>query len=356
MDERLRKLRAVMADKGLDAVLATSVTAIRYFSGFTSVDATLIITQRRAVLLTDFRYTIQAKEQAGRYFEIVEIKQNAFSQSIQEILDAENVHAVGFEEDTMSVAVYDMLVKLPYTFHKLASEMHELRIKKSPQEVACLQKAQAIADKAFAALLPRMHIGMTEKEVVAELLYLCSKFGSEGPSFDPIVGSGPNGAMCHAVPSDRKLCEGDLVVLDFGCLYEGYCSDMTRTVAVGEVDAESKAVYDIVLEAQKRGLAAVKAGVTGKALDAVARDYIAEKGYGACFGHSLGHGFGLLIHEEPRASTASDTVFAAGMTITVEPGIYIEGKCGVRIEDCVVVTEDGCLDLVSSPKELISIR
>ncbi len=356
MDKRLASLRAAMRENGLDAALATSLTAIRYFSGFTSVDATLVITGKSAVLLTDFRYTIQAKEQAGDYFEIREIKQTEWLDQISRILTADDAQAVGFEEDVMSVAVHGKLASLPFAFHPFAEQMHRLRLRKSAYEVSCLQKAQAIADKSFAALLERIHIGMTEKEVAAELTYLGSKFGSEGPSFDPIVGSGPNGAMCHAVPSDRKLREGDLVVIDFGCIYNGYHSDMTRTIAVGEVDDTSRKIYAIVLEAHQRALAAVKAGVTGKALDAVARDYITEQGYGDCFGHSLGHGFGLLIHEEPRASIVSDTPLEAGMTVTIEPGVYIEGKCGVRIEDCVIVTGDGCLDLVSAKKELIQVR
>jgi len=158
--------------------------------------------------------------------------------------------------------------------------------------------------------------------------------------------------MCHAVPSERRLQDGDLVVLDFGCIVDGYHSDMTRTFAVGKISDTCKEIYDIVLEAHERALRALKAGVGGKELDAIARDYIASNGYGPCFGHSLGHGFGLEIHEQPSASVRSESVLEAGMTITVEPGIYVEGLCGVRIEDCCVVTENGYLDLVSSTKEL----
>ena len=169
------------------------------------------------------------------------------------------------------------------------------------------------------------------------------------------MGSGPNGAMCHAIPGDRRLQKGDLVVLDYGCVYNGYHSDMTRTFAVGEVDDFSKRIYDIVLTAQQKALDALKGGITGKALDAIARDYIASQGYGETFGHSLGHGFGLMIHEAPNASTVSEWTLEPGMTITVEPGIYIEGRLGVRIEDCCVVTETGKIDLVSSTKELLSV-
>ena len=258
----------------------------------------------------------------------------------------------GFEQTHMNVADYEEYREMPVALVPFASEITSLRLIKTAEEIENLRTAQQMADKAYAALLERVHPGMTEREVVAELNYLCEKAGSEGPSFDPIVGSGPNGAMCHAVPGERRLQKGDLVVVDFGCMYNGYHSDMTRTFGVEEADDISRRVYDIVLEAQLRTLDALKAGMTGGELDAVARDYIASQGYGDCFGHGLGHGFGLEIHEAPRAGKNSADVLLAGTTITVEPGIYIEGKCGVRIEDCCIVTEDGKINLVSSPKEL----
>ena len=352
MNDRIVRLRAEMDRAGLDAALLKSVTAIRYFSGFTSVDASVLITKDRSVLLTDFRYTIQAKAQAGDCCEIIEVSGLAHREKLKEIIGSENVKRIGFEEDIVSFEQYQAYAAFGAELVPFAKELSLLRIKKTPEEIESLKKAQAMADEAFTQLLKVVKPGMTERRVAAELEYICAKLGSEGPSFETIVGSGPNGAMCHAVPGDRQLQEGDLVVLDYGCMYNGYHSDMTRTFAVGKVDPFAEEIYNIVLEAQTRALDALKPGITGKELDAIARDYITEKGYGECFGHSLGHGFGLLIHEEPRASVTGDTVFEEGMTITVEPGIYIEDKFGVRIEDCCVVTKDGKLNFAHATKKL----
>ncbi len=352
MNDRLMRLRAVMDRNGLDAVLLNSLTAIRYFSNFTSIDATVLVTKKSSVLVTDFRYTIQAKEQSGDRFTIVEAAASKQLETLNGVLHDEGCKNVGFEEDTISYAQYCDYAKFGVTLVPAADALNKLRIIKTPEEIESLQKAQSIADAAFVELLQTIHSGMTEKRVAAELDYIGAKLGSEGPSFDTIVGSGPNGAMCHAVPGERKLQNGDLVVLDYGCLWNGYHSDMTRTFAVGDVDDFSKKIYNIVRTAQAKALDALRPGLTGKQLDAIARDYITEQGYGDCFGHSLGHGFGLLIHEAPRAATTCETVLEEGMTITVEPGIYIEGKLGVRIEDCCVVTKDGKLDLVHSTKEL----
>ena len=352
MNDRIIRLRAEMERAELDAVLLKTVTAIRYFSGFTSEDASVLITKNRAVLLTDFRYTIQAKAQAGDCCEIIEVSGLAHREKLKEIVETENVKRIGFEEDYVSYEGYQAYAQFGAELVPFAKQLSLLRIVKTEDEIACLQKAQSMADEAFMELLKVVKPGMTERRVAAELEYICAKLGSEGPSFDTIIGSGPNGAMCHAVPGERKLQEGDLVVVDFGCLYNGYHSDMTRTFAVGKVDPFAEEIYNIVLEAQTRALDALKPGITGKELDAIARDYITEKGYGECFGHSLGHGFGLLIHEEPRASVTGDTVFTEGMTITVEPGIYIEDKFGVRIEDCCVVTKDGKLNFAHATKEL----
>lgn len=355
MNDRIARLRAAMEQQGLDAVLLKSVTAIRYFSGFTSEDASVVITKDRSVLLTDFRYTIQAKAQSGDCCEILEVSGAAHNEAIGKIVKDGSVKRMGFEDDSVSFARYQAYQAFGAELVPFAKELHQLRIIKTADEVECLQKAQAMADQAFAELLKTIHAGMSERRVAAELEYICAKLGSEGPSFETIVGSGPNGAMCHAVPGDRVLQEGDLVVLDYGCMYNGYHSDMTRTFAVGKVDPIAEEIYGIVREAQQRALDALKPGITGKELDAIARDFIKEKGYGDCFGHSLGHGFGLLIHEAPYASVAGDTVFEEGMTITVEPGIYLEDKFGVRIEDCCVVTKDGKRNLVTASKELMHI-
>ena len=355
MKERVEKLRKLLSDNRLDGALITGLTAIRYYSGFTSDEAALVVTMDHASLLTDFRYTIQAREQSPD-FEVVETGRGNLIPDVDKLLKADKCRRVAFEERTMTVATFEKYKALDFEFVPFSEEMNKPRLFKTADEVASLQRAQNMADEGFKILLSRIGSGMTEKEVAAELDYINAKLGSECPSFDTIVGSGPNGAMCHAIPGDRRLQKGDLVVLDYGCVYNGYHSDMTRTFAVGEVDDFSKRIYDIVLTAQQKALDALKGGITGKALDAIARDYIASQGYGETFGHSLGHGFGLMIHEAPNASTASEWTFEPGMTITVEPGIYIEGRLGVRIEDCCVVTETGKIDLVSSTKELLSVE
>ena len=354
MKERVEKLRKLMSDNRLDGALITGLTAIRYYSGFTSDEAALVVTMDRASLLTDFRYTIQAREQSPD-FDVVEVGRGALLPTVDRLLKEDGAKRVAFENQAMTVSTFEKYKALEYEFVPFSEEMNKPRLVKTADEIASLQKAQNMADEGFKILLSRIGSGMTEKEVAAELDYINAKLGSECPSFDTIVGSGPNGAMCHAIPGDRRLQKGDLVVLDYGCVYNGYHSDMTRTFAVGEVDDLAKKIYDIVRTAQQKALDALKAGITGKELDAIARDYIASKGYGETFGHSLGHGFGLMIHEAPNASTASEWTLEEGMTITVEPGIYIEGRLGVRIEDCCVVTKTGKIDLVSSTKELLSV-
>lgn len=354
MKDRIQKLRDLLAEGSLDGALITSLTAIRYYSGFTSDEAALVITKDHASLLTDFRYTIQAKEQSPD-FTVVEVGRNAFLSTVDNLFTADKAFRIAFEEQAVTVATFKKYQSLNYDWQPFSSSINKPRLIKGKDEIESLQKAQNLADAAFSALLQRIHSGMTEKEVAAELDYVGARLGSEAPSFDSIVGSGPNGAMCHAIPGARKLQKGDLVVLDFGCIYNGYHSDMTRTFAVGKPDDFARKIYDIVLTAQLKALDALKAGVSGKELDTVARDYITAAGYGPCFGHSLGHGFGLEIHEAPSASQGSGDVFVPGMTITVEPGIYVEGRLGVRIEDCCVVTAEGKINLVSSTKELISI-
>lgn len=355
MIARVNTLRELLKKNGLDAAFITGLTGIRYYSGFTSADAYLIVTAEKAYLLTDFRYTIQAREQSPD-FELVEVGRGALLNTIKEIFTKEGVGTVGFDEQAMTVAEHEKYLSLGFTFKPFAEQLHSPRLYKTEEEATCLLKAQQLADKAYTELLKRISSGMTEKEVAAELDYIGAKLGSEGPSFETIVGSGPNGAMCHAVPGERRLTKGDLVVVDFGCVYNGYHSDMTRTFAVREADDLSKRVYDIVLKAQLAALAELKDGVAGSELHNAALKVISEAGYGECFGHGLGHGFGLRIHEAPSASPLSKDILKAGMTITVEPGIYLEGKLGVRIEDCCLVTGEGYRNFVSSPKELLYIK
>ncbi len=355
MKQRIEALRKSLSKASLDAALITSGVNIRYYSGFTSSDGIFLVTHKGAYLITDFRYTIQANAQTKGLCEVVEETYMEQLNRIRDFLVADGCKRAAFEEGTMTVGDFHGYEAMPVEWVAFGDDISLPRLIKSSEEIESLQKAQRIADKSFLEWLGRIGAGMTEKEATAELNYVCAKNGSEGASFDPIIAGGPNGAMPHAVPGERKLQKSDLVVTDFGCIADGYHSDMTRTFAVGSIDSESKEIYEIVKTAQQMALDALVNGVEGKTLDAVARDYIASKGYGAQFGHGLGHGFGLLIHEPPRASMTSVDTLTSGMTITVEPGIYVENKCGVRIEDCCVVSEEGHINLVSVTKELIVI-
>lgn len=355
MKKRLETLRESLRGSSLDAALITSGVNIRYYSGFTSSDGIFLVTQKAAYLVTDFRYTIQARVQTKGLCEVLETTYAEQHESIRRFLQADGCKRVGFEENALTVGEFREYEAMPFEWAPFGESIARPRLFKSAEEIESLQKAQRMADASFLEWLGRIGAGMTEQEATAELNYVCAKNGSEGASFDPIVAAGPNGAMCHAVPGARKLQKGDLVVTDFGCVADGYHSDMTRTFGVGAVDSFGREIYEIVKTAQQKTLDALTGGISGRALDAVARDYIKSFGYGEAFGHGLGHGFGLEIHESPRASLASEDTLEPGMTITVEPGIYLEGKCGVRIEDCCVVTEKGHLNLVSVTKELITI-
>ena len=238
---------------------------------------------------------------------------------------------------------------------RLKSTADDLRRIKTPEEIRNIAAAAAIADKAFEEMLKILKVGMTEKEAAAQLEFLMKKFGAEGTSFDTIFASGIHSSMPHAVPTDKKIEEGDFVTMDFGCKVNGYCSDMTRTIVMGKASDKQKEVYNTVLQANERAMAQVRAGVAGKDIDAIARDYIKEAGYGEYFGHGLGHSVGLYIHENPRFSPSEEQIIEANDTETIEPGIYIPGWGGVRIEDLIVVKEDGYELLSHSPKQLIEL-
>lgn len=354
MIERCEKLMEVLSAQGIDSALITSRTNIRYFSGFTSDESVLVIARGKRALLTDFRYTIQAKEQSPD-FEIIEVSRAIATSEIASVLTSIGAKRCAFEDGYLTVRAFNNYKGLPVELVPMTPAIDRCRLVKNEYEIERLKKAQSIADAAFAELITVIREGMTEKEVANELDHLLRKHGAEENSFDTIVGSGPNGALCHATPGPRKLAKGDLVVIDFGCKYEGYCSDMTRTVAIGEPCGELKKIYDIVLKAQLTALDALRPNMSARELDGVARGVIAEAGYGECFGHSLGHGFGLDIHEAPYAGQRSEDTLVPGSTVTVEPGIYVEGLGGVRIEDDCVLTEDGFINLASTTKELIII-
>ena len=237
----------------------------------------------------------------------------------------------------------------------LNDEIAALRMIKDKDEISLIEKAEAIGDAAFSYILTRLAPGMTEKEAAMEIEMYMRNNGADGLSFETIVASGPNSASPHALPTDRKLCVGDFVTMDFGCIFKGYCSDMTRTVVIGKADEKQKEIYNIVLEAQLNAIEKLRSGITGACGDSYARDVISEAGYGEYFGHGLGHSVGLYIHEQPRLSKSESMILKPGMVVTVEPGIYISGLYGVRIEDVVVIEDGGVNNLTHSDKRLIEI-
>ena len=337
---------------GVDAFLTTDGVTRFYLTNFKSSNGFLFVTKNGAHFFTDFRYIEAAeKECVG-----CSVSAEAYKGAVAQIIENENIRTVAFEDELVTVAVLDGLKKSfpSCDFVSAGTVISDMMSLKTPGEMAKVRKAQEITDRAFAAVLPLLRPDMRETDVAAELEYQMKKFGASDKSFDTIAVSGTNSARPHGVPRPVQLEKGFLT-MDFGCIYEGYCSDMTRTVVIGKADADMKKVYHTVLDAQLAAIAAVREGMTGEELDRVARDIIYGAGYEGCFGHGLGHGVGLLIHEPLRISTLGRTPIAKGHIFTVEPGIYLKGKYGVRIEDMIQMTEQGPTDITKSPKELIEI-
>lgn len=352
---KYEKIIDILEQKQLDAIIVSNPYNMRYISGFSGGTGYLYLSRGKRAVLTDSRYTIQAKEEA-KSFEICQVEKD-YMDLIEALADQEQAKKIGLEgKDFLCSDFYkwkSLREDFEWTF--LENELSDLRIIKTPEELERIKEAERIGDLAFERILNQIKPGMTELEVAAYLEFYMKQNGAEGLSFDTIVASGINSSKPHAVPSRKKIENGDFVTMDFGCIYEGYCSDMTRTVVVGKASDEQKKIYNTVLEAQKRGLETIKAGLTGAQVDQVARDYIKEMGFGKCFGHGLGHSVGLFIHENPRLSPNETTVLVENITETVEPGIYVENFGGVRIEDLVVVTSQGCENFTCSPKNLIEL-
>lgn len=350
------KIAAQLEAHDLDAMLLTEEANRFYASGFHSsgTDGVALVTRTKAYYFTDSRYT----EAAARCVEGAELGEigrgRGYTVLINEVIQSEGIHRMGFEDAYMTVRDYEAYRKaLNCELVPAAEMLWQLRMVKDGEELEAMVGAQRIAERALEEILNEIRPGVTEKEIAARLQYLMLHYGASDMSFDPIVVSGPNGSLPHGVPSEKAIQAGEFVTMDFGCIYKGYCSDMTRTVAVGFVTEEMQKVYDTVLQAQLAGIAAARAGAAGKEVDGAARSIIDAAGYGAYFGHSFGHGVGVEIHESPNASPMNEKPMPAGSVISAEPGIYLPGKLGVRIEDVIILTEDGCRNITKAPKELL---
>ena len=352
--KNIEKYQSLLETGEVDALLLTSVYNRLYAAQYRVAEGVAVVTREGAYYFTDSRY-IEAAEKNLKGFTVRMTHPGSSEiERINEVIGEHTIKKLGFEENDMTYGDY---LRYNEALHAvlvpMQAKIDAFRATKEPWEIELMRKAQAITDQTFSELCKIIQAGMTEKELEAELLYRLYKHGAEGPSFDPIVVSGPKTSLPHGVPGERKLAFGDFITMDFGCIYGGYCSDMTRTVALGFVSEEMDKVYKTVLKAQLAGIAVTKAGVAGRDIDGAARKVIADAGYGDYFGHGYGHSLGILIHEAPNANTRNDQPMPAGAVVSAEPGIYLPGKFGVRIEDVTVITETGCEVLTKSPKNLI---
>ena len=345
-----------LLDGEVDGLLLTSRFSRHYGAEFDIAEGAAIVTQKGCRYFTDSRY-IESAQNGIKGFEVIDIVTEkgyvgCFNKAIAEL----GVKTLGYEENYLTAAeLFAYEKNLNARLIPMNDKINGFRAVKEEWELDLMRKAQAIADKAFTEVLTRIKAGMTELELQAELIYCLYKNGGQGLSFDPIVVSGPNTSLPHGVAGDRVIQEGDFITMDFGVLYHGYCSDMTRTVALGYATEEMKKVYDTVLQAQLAGLAATKAGVPGCEIDAAARKVITDAGYGEYFGHGYGHSLGLEVHESPSPNARNQEGIPENAVCSAEPGIYLPGKFGVRIEDVTIFKADGYENITFSPKNLIII-
>ena len=338
----------------VDGLLLTSRYSRHYGAEFDIAEGVAIVTKAGCRYFTDSRY-IESAQNGIQGFEVLEVgRGKGYFALLNEAIADFGVTTLGFEENYLTVAEYQGYEKhLNAKLIPMNSQINGFRGTKEDWELDLMRKAQDITDKAFAEVITRLKAGMTELELQAELIYCMYKNGATGLAFDPIVVSGPNTSLPHGVASERVIQEGDFVTMDFGAQYQGYCSDMTRTVAVSFATEEMKKIYNTVLEAQLAGIAVSKAGVVGKDIDAAARKVITDAGYGEYFGHGYGHSLGLEIHEAPNPNGGNSEPMPENAVCSAEPGIYLPGKFGVRIEDVVIYQADGCENITHSPKDLI---
>jgi len=355
MSKRIDALREIINENKLDGLIITKQQNWQYLSGFSGTNAVLLITGEDNYLITDFRYLAQAAEEVTG-FHIVKpfaVIEDTLVEKVTEL----GLKRLGFEDDSISYHVYSSYRgKLTdVELVPLHQAVETVRQVKDTAEISALRKAAEIADAAFDDVLKLIKPGVRESEIALEIECFMRRKGAQKPAFDLIVASGPRAALPHGVATDKTFAAGELVIIDFGAVYAGYHSDMTRTVVLGQPDRRQRDIYELVLRAQERAIEAIKPGVKCSAVDLKARDMITVEGYGANFGHGLGHGVGLEIHEKPGFTPKDDTVLEPGMVLTVEPGIYLNSWGGVRIEDLVLVTADGYEILSKSPKQLIRL-
>lgn len=350
---RLRDLRARLREENLDALVTVCLPHVRYLSAFTGSNALCVVTRTRTLIVTDSRYKDQVREEAEGFASRI-AKGQLFDELATSSILAD-ARRIGFEHALLPVVHLDRLKKLFPRKKFIGTDgiVQSLASVKDETEINHLRAAAAITDTVFEEILGLLRPGMTESEVAAELSYRQRRRGAEGDAFEVIVATGAHAALPHARASDRPLAQGDLVVLDFGCRVQGYHSDLTRTVAIGKPSAELQRMYKTVQEAQARALEECRVPMRARDLDAVARAHIRRAGFGKYFSHSLGHGLGLQIHEDPKLSAKSSAVLVAGNVVTIEPGVYVPGIGGVRIEDDVVLGADRHEILTRSPKDLI---
>jgi Xaa-Pro aminopeptidase len=352
---RAERLVHELPELGVDAMLVTALVNVRYLTGYTGSNGLAVVGPRTRAFVTDFRYVEQAAVEVHASFRRVRATLD-LSEAIEATLP-DGPLRLGFEESHVTVRQYARLRELLDDRIELVGvdgAVERLRARKDPSEIAKIRAAAQVADEAFRALLEQGLVGRTEREAALALEQEMRARGALRPSFETIVAAGPHGALPHAQPREVPIAPGELVVIDWGAELGGYCSDCTRTVATGTIGGDALRTYELVLEAQLAGLGAVRVGAGGQDVDAVARAVIEAGGYGEEFGHGLGHGVGMAVHEAPRLGQRSEDVLAAGNVVTVEPGIYLPGRFGIRIEDLVVVTEDGPEVLTQIPKTLVT--
>lgn len=346
----VRKIEEILEGKALEGVLFFSEENIRYFTGFCGKEAVLYVSNEKQALFVDSRYFEQAKEEA-KGCDVQLVKEGL--KEVAGILKKSGVRRLGVEAQAMTVAAFCELKKQELELHPLVEELEALRVVKEPWEVEYIVEALRLAERAFLKVLELVKPGVSEKDLASELEYLMKKMGAEDVAFSSIVLSGPRTSLPHGKPTERRLQWGEPLLFDFGARFKGYCSDQTRTLLIGPQDQELKKIFSAVKEAQIRAIEAIRPGILCKEVDRIAREYLKEVGLGDFFGHGTGHGVGLAVHEAPSLSPKSEQVLKEGMVVTVEPGVYITGLGGVRIEDVVLVEEDGPRVLSSLAKEVI---